>query len=101
MQVEEDARRLFDWARGFPAEPGAGYRVGFQDEALRVKVLGELAGYGQVREFIFSMACLGYQPLILGDDHEMAQCDFVFARPGPRTLDTLMDEWMEADVPGG
>jgi hypothetical protein len=98
MQVEEDARRLFDWAQGFPAEPGTGYRVGFQDEALRVKVLGELAGYGQVREFIFSMACLGYQPLILGEEEQMAHCDFVFAPPGPRTLDTLIGEWMEADA---
>ena len=101
MQVEEDARRLYQWARRFPAEPGVGYRVGFQDEALDVNVLGELAGYGQVREFIFSMACLGYQPLILGDEHEMAHCDFVFARPGPQTLDTVIDEWMEADALGG
>ena len=101
MQVEEDARRLFDRAQGFPAEPGTGLRVGFQDEALRVKVLGELAGYGQVREFMFSMASLGYQPLILGDEDQMAHCDFVFARPGPQTLDTLISEWVEADALGG
>lgn len=101
MQVEEDARRLFDWALGFPAEPGSGYRVGFQDDGQRVRVLGDLAGYGQVREFIFSMASLGYQPLILGEAEDMAHCDFVFARPGPQTLDTLMEDWIEAEALGG
>lgn len=99
MQMGEDAQRLFTRARGFPQDQSAGLRVGYQeDEESTVTVLGELAGYGQVREFIFSMSSLGYQPLILGEPEQMRHCDFVFARPGPQTLDTLMNDWLGAGV---
>jgi hypothetical protein len=98
MQVATDARRLFDRARQFPRENCGGYKVGFQDDREQVLVLGELEGYGQVREFMFGMASLGYQPLILGEPEQMQHCDFVFARPGPQTLDTLVCDWSETEA---
>ena len=102
MLMGEDAQRLFQRARAIACEECAGLRVGYQeDDDGSVTVLGELAGYGQVREFIFSMSSLGYQPLILGEPEQMRHCDFVFARPGPRTLDTLMNDWLEVGTEAG
>lgn len=102
MLMGEDAQRLFTRACGFPRDDSAGLRVGYlEDEEGTINVLGDLAGYGQVREFIFSMSSLGYQPLILGEPEQMRHCDFVFARPGPRTLDTLMNDWLEAGAEAG
>jgi hypothetical protein len=57
------------------------FLIGICEEAGQVTAAESLASFRQVQEFSRALGALGYAPLLVGSEREMAGCDIVFVRP--------------------